>query len=412
MHPPGASLVPKLSSVASIQNEDISDIDDPYLLMLISEASKDPTYQQLVTAFREGADLASLPKTHPAHQYSANWHLISLHKGLLCKDQAIIIPRSCRPDILQRLHASHSGFVRTTTNLPVYWPTIRHDIEMKIKTCAPCQKLRPAQPEEPLITSVATEPMEAVSADLFHYKGQTFLCVIDNFSLFPWVEKMDRQTSDAVIKKLSNIFLNVGFAKHFRSDGGSCFSSQEFKDFCIANHIHHTMSSAGRHESNSRAELGVKTCKYLVEKCEGYNAAFQQALFAYRNTPSAGKRLSPAELFFGRRQRGLLPFINFKTCLQSTSTQGKSLPPLAPGQRVLVRDINEVGHRRWRTGAVVLQMREHGRSYLVRTKDNHVLLRNRIFLKEDHTSEPANPTDQPTPSPTIRRSPRLQNRIN
>ena len=67
------------------------------------------------------------------------------------------------------------------------------------------------------------------------------------------------------------------------------------------NNIRHELSSAYHHESNGHAECAVREIKKLLAKTPTYKA-FQQALRNYRNCPRYDG-LSPAQWYFGRRQR-------------------------------------------------------------------------------------------------------------
>ena len=55
---------------------------------------------------------------------------LSHHDGLVLKGSRIVIPKSQRPHILARLHASHQGTRRTLARARqlVYWPGMSNDV--------------------------------------------------------------------------------------------------------------------------------------------------------------------------------------------------------------------------------------------------------------------------------------------
>ena len=72
------------------------------------------------------------------------------------------------------------------------------------------------------------------------------------------------------------------------------------------------LSSAHYHQSNGRAEVGVKSMKRLLRGNTGRKGAIDtdkvaQALLQYRNTPLRGINKSPAELALGRSLRDTVP---------------------------------------------------------------------------------------------------------
>ena len=55
------------------------------------------------------------PPTHPARQFKAFWNDLSVLDDVLLvlNDSRIVVPKSYRPQLLKKLHHSHSGIVNT-----------------------------------------------------------------------------------------------------------------------------------------------------------------------------------------------------------------------------------------------------------------------------------------------------------
>ena len=58
--------------------------------------------------------------------------------GLVTKGDCVIIPKTLRRDILEKLHAAHQGIEKTRLRARtcVYWSGIKGDIEEMINTCS------------------------------------------------------------------------------------------------------------------------------------------------------------------------------------------------------------------------------------------------------------------------------------
>ena len=72
---------------------------------------------------------------------------IGISDGIVFKGKQVIIPEAIRQNILQQLHEAHLGIEKTRRFMreSVYWPNIRNDIEIMVKSCAACQEHQPEQ---------------------------------------------------------------------------------------------------------------------------------------------------------------------------------------------------------------------------------------------------------------------------
>jgi len=366
--------------------------DDPSFAELIQVANKDSDYQMIIAALKSGKRLATFPTNHPARAYKNFWDEISLHDDLLIfRANRIIIPVSLRKKFLGLLHQAHAGIYKTRklAQCLYFWPGINRDIEEMIARCDSCQERRPSQPEEPLqLHPVPDKPMESVAADLYDCKGQKYLILVDRYSGFPFVHHLRSTITGAITKALENWFLDFGWPTKMITDGGPQFRS-EFKEFCKQHHIIYEPSSAFHPQSNGLAEAGVKRCKSLLEKVDSFQE-FRRALLQYRNVPRSDTGLlSPAELFFGRRQRRQLPELPSPSIIptkppapsiESINSHRKEKSKLGIGQKVLVQDALT---KRWNIPGIIKERRKDGRSYIISRDEGFDLLRNRKFIKED-----------------------------
>ena len=206
--------------------------------------------------------------------------------------------------------------------------------------------------------------------------------------------------------------MSYGIPEELASDAGPCYVSAATKCFFKQWGISHRLSSVAFPHSNTRAELGVKSCKRLIRdntgpKGELYIDKFARALLQYRNTPLQGIELSPAQILFGREIRDFFPFAPGKAGirqewritaeerekalskrhtanLESWNRNVKELSDLGVGQQVLVQNQSGNYPQRWGKTGTVIGLGPGPRQYYIRMDGSRrVSLRNRRFLRKN-----------------------------
>ncbi len=277
-------------------------------------------------------------------------------------------------------------------------------IELMIANCRECIAELPSQTLEPQIPTEATRPFEHISIDLGYQKGNNYLIGMDRYSGWPMVAPIPRKANTTTITNiLDDWFVDHGLPISIRSDGGPQFRGP-FDEWCRQNNIRHELSSAYHHESNGHAECAVREVKKLLAKTSTHKL-FQQALRNYRNSPRYDG-LSPAQWYFGRRQRteaaafpsayARIPDQTFadheaqrrrRTEKLRTHANKSSRPKshLHIGQPVIAQHVLT---KRWDQRGMITEDRNNGRSYLVQI-NNRKYLRNRRFLRPLPQQSPA-----------------------
>ena len=143
--------------------------------------------------------------------------------------------------------------------------------------------------------------------DLCQLHGRTLLVVCDYFSNYIEVERLTTTTSRSVARVLSSLFARHGVPDVLVSDNGPQFVSAELASFAKKWKFEHVTSSPHYAQSNGKAENAVKTVKRLFTKCKEDGTSEFLALLDWRNTPSEGSGVSPAQRLMGRRCKTLLP---------------------------------------------------------------------------------------------------------
>ena len=191
----------------------------------------------------------------------------------------------------------------------VYWPRITSDIKQIVSQCSICQTHQKIQRKETLLPhDIAQYPWQKLGSDIFEYKGQKYVLIVDYYSKFPIVRKLG-STPDAytVIAYFKSIFCEYGIPEELISDNGPKYACKKFKDFCALYKIKHSTSSPNFPQSNGMSERYVQTIKNLIIKALESGEDANIALLNYRSTPVCSSLPSPAKLLMNRNIRTLLP---------------------------------------------------------------------------------------------------------
>ena len=79
--------------------------------------------------------------------------------------------------------------------------------------------------------SVPTLPWQRVASDLFEWKKANYLLIIDYFSRWIEISKLELTTSSSVINHMQSVFARHGITETVVSDNGPQYSSEIFSQF-------------------------------------------------------------------------------------------------------------------------------------------------------------------------------------
>ncbi|XP_054279007.1 uncharacterized protein K02A2.6-like [Macrosteles quadrilineatus] len=328
---------------------------DKRLLEIKNAQHEDPEGQELLKCIQEN----TWRKNSIFWKYRNE---LTLEDGLIVKGRRMFIPKALRKEILSRLHEGHLGIVkcRRRAQESVWWPGCSTEISTTVENCPTCIEHR-LQRKEPLMsTQLPQEPWTHLCADILKCNQNWYLVIQDYFSRFLELIELNTLASAAVIGRMKNIFARHGIPLEIRTDGGTQFTSDEFRGFAKEYGFRAVTSSPHFPQSNGEAENAVSIAKRILLKCPDPNLG----LLAYRTT-KLESGLSPAELLYGRKLRTTLPSLNdfqvvgkdqiesFRNCDKRIRDRVKKnfdnrrgvkeLPPLAVGERVWVKDISAKG---------------------------------------------------------------------
>ncbi len=276
---------------------------------LVEETKKDAELQQLHRVVMDG-----WPQTKPEtpleiRPYWSYRDEISGYDGLMFKGDRVIVPQVLRPEMLDRIHAAHLGIEKCKARArgSVFWPGMNSAIDEMVSECRTCLQFQRRNQREPLMPQEIPErPWSTVAADIFYYKGRDYLLVVDYFSKYPEVTRINHKNSEAVILAMKEMFARHGIPEKIIADNMP-FNSLRFRDFAREWEIEVVTSSPHYPHSNGLVERNVQTIKRLLKKSNDSKQDAFLALLEFRNSPISGMEQSPAELLMSRKLRAKLP---------------------------------------------------------------------------------------------------------
>ncbi|XP_014361064.2 uncharacterized protein K02A2.6-like [Papilio machaon] len=309
---------------------------------------------------------------------------LSLENGCLMRGHKVVVPSSLRQKILDELHTSHLGIVKTKAEARsrFWFPGVDDAIERLIGSCDICNRLRPSPPRTKISPwKFPPQPFFRVHIDfLGPLNGHTYLVVVDAYT--KWVEVYDmnaNSNSNAVIERLHDFIARFGLPKTIVSDNGTSFCSQLFLNFCAGNGITHLTTPAYYPASNGQAESSVKIVKKGIKSSLLASRTAKESklrllkfLYDYRNSVHSTTGFSPAELVYGRKLRTRLDLINpispssscvplahFVNKKQSSQVQahgGNNKQFFSPGDQVLYKKFTGNNRSTWHQATVLKRL--------------------------------------------------------
>ncbi len=288
---------------------------------------------------------------------------LSVEKGVLLWGYRVVIPQSLKSVLLFDLHSGHDGIVRMKSVARSYfwWPNIDRDIEGISADCERCQNNAPLPSKAPTATwNWPNRPWSRLHLDYAGpFMGHMFLIIVDAHSKWFEVFKNSGSTSESTIRCLTSLFTRFGLPEHVVTDNGTCFVSEEFKQFLDNHGIQHTTTAPGHPATNGQAERYVGYFKKQMSKLDGVKLSIDdkinKVLFAYRTTQHPATGETPAKLMFGRELRTkysvLKPSLHCNKEVQDFCANSSNSQKFTYGQSVYA--LNLRAGARWMAGKII-----------------------------------------------------------
>ena len=125
-------------------------------------------------------------------------------------------------EMLERLHKGHLGLVkcRRRASQSVWWPGLGNQIEELIVNCSTCRQHEHNRAEPLLPSELPIYPWQKVVSDLLEYKKGQYLVVVDYYSRYVELAKLNSLISADIILHLKSMFARNGIPEYLVSDNG------------------------------------------------------------------------------------------------------------------------------------------------------------------------------------------------
>ena len=279
-----ADALSRATDTTAVNTSDMPQHVDVHVDMVIqSMPISDQRLDQVRTETRKDSVMSSLINIiltgWPNNKYecppdlASYWNVreeLSVSDNVVLRGSKIVMPQSLRLQKLNKIHEGHLGVEkcrRSRAREVMYWSGMNADIMQLVESCMSCLKFKPQQISEPLMPNdVPVRPWQKVGTDLFYHNRNTYLLVVDYYSIYPEVITLTTTTSQSVIRAMKCVFARHGIPDVVISDNGPQYASQEFRMFAREWNFVHDTSSPHFPQSNGQSENAVKVVKNLLKK--------------------------------------------------------------------------------------------------------------------------------------------------
>ncbi|KAK9747114.1 Integrase zinc binding domain [Popillia japonica] len=166
-----------------------------------------------------------------------------------------------------------------------YWPGINNEIENMVKSCRVCEKFSSKDRREPLnVYELPKRPWQRLAADIFSYGDHSFLVVMDTYSNWLEVVKIQSKSTEEVIRKFMSIFSKFACPDTLICDNIPS-GSEKMKAFVREWNFNIVTRSANCPRSNGLEETAAGIAKKTVKQSMDTNKDMYSMLMEYRNCP-------------------------------------------------------------------------------------------------------------------------------
>ena len=261
------------------------------LLLLVDETARDIKILNAIAAI-ENQQLDSIFYPYRPHRS----HL-STRFGLLFYKDKIVIPENMRTTNIAMLHHGHASAGKMEQIAQAFWwPGMNREIQEKAEKAAePQVRIILLKSTEKNNLEILTEPNQEIQLDfagpiISKTRGDTYILVaIDRFSKWPTAHICKSTNARTVLKFLTRYFTDNGTPRVIRTDNGSCFKSNEFKQFCDGQNIKWIRCTPNLHTGTGLVERLIRTIKSLTRANTADGLTFEEnvqlAIKTIRQTP-------------------------------------------------------------------------------------------------------------------------------
>ena len=119
---------------------------------------------------------------------------------------------------------------------------------------------------------------EVLGADIFYFNNKYYLYVVDYYSKFPVVKRLEGLSAESLIAAMKVIFTEYGKPHEVMSGTGTNFVSDKFWTFCNSINVEQAVSLAYHHQSNGQVKACIKFIKCTLKRCANSGGDMNMAL--------------------------------------------------------------------------------------------------------------------------------------
>ena len=222
-----------------------------------------------------------------------------------------------RTTVIAMLHQGHPSATKMDQLATAFWwPGINQEIREKAENCPSCRAsgmnlVTQLPSTEKYKLENLSELNQEVQLDFagpikLKTRGNVYI-LIDRFSKWPTAQICKNTDSRTVLNCLTKYCSDNGTPRSIRTDNGSCFKSNEFKELCNRDNIKRIRCTPNLHTGTGQVERTIRTNKSLTRANMADGLTFEEsvilAIKTIRQTPHSKLNLAPFQMHFGRKPR-------------------------------------------------------------------------------------------------------------
>ena len=296
--------------------------------MLVEETARDTKILNAITAVEKN-QIEEIFYPFRPHR-----HHLTTRFGLLFYNDKIVIPEAMRSTIIAMLHQGHPSATKMDqSSAAFWWPGLYREIKEKVENCPSCRSsgknLTTQLPStEKNYLEILSEPNQEIQIDFAgriksKTRGDVYILVaLDRFSKWPTAKICKNTDTRTVLKFLTEYCSDNGTPRSVRTDNGSCFKSNEFKEFCNQENIKRIRCTPNLHTGTGQVERTIRTIKSLTRANMADGLTFEEGvkltIKTIRQTPHSKLNMTPFQMHYGRKPRtAITNLIGRSECLLS-----------------------------------------------------------------------------------------------
>lgn len=290
--------------------------DDKTQVITLEKVAIESKKDKLITVLREALTTDIWPDV--TKNYRPFAEEMFFQGEILVRGHRVILPASLQQSAIEITHLSHAGVntMKRALRERVWWSGLDADVETYVKKCKSCTQMSVCNAPPPMTrTEMPKAPFDFIAIDFFSPgEKEKVLVVTDYHSRMLICAPIASNTTEKTIEALEKVFAVYGIPLRMKADNGPPFQGEEFAAFCEQTGIDLVHSVPYWAQQNGQAERCMKMVRrsLMAAKLERKNwkIALQNLEFTYNNSPHTQTGKAPAEVFFGRKVRGLLPLFD------------------------------------------------------------------------------------------------------